>query len=142
MGLFFNYHGNPKVGNMILVGSLALLGTCGSCQLVNSYNYSQGERVGVINKVSKKGVLWKTYEGQMALEGIVGGNSVGANLWDFSIDRWERHGIDEDSIAQKLTNFLNQQKKVKVKYIQSILLWPPRGSTKYYIQNVELLPEK
>ncbi|KAF0200154.1 MAG: hypothetical protein FD167_5758, partial [bacterium] len=39
--------------------------------LFNNYEYSKGTRSGMINKFSEKGLIWKTYEGQMAFEGIV-----------------------------------------------------------------------
>ncbi|MBS3086778.1 hypothetical protein J4422_03695 [Candidatus Pacearchaeota archaeon] len=128
-----------KFGIGTLLTGAALVATCGTCRLVNSIDYSQGERVGVINKVSKKGLFWKTHEGQMALEGIVGGRSVGANLWNFSIDRKTDHDENVDSLVYKLQDALNNQQKIKISYIQSIIPFPTRGSTRYYIQGIETL---
>src|SRR5215216_1766961 len=51
-------------------------------------SYSTGVRSGVIVKVSKKGFVFKTYEGQLNLEtfGAAKGGSVMNQTFDFSID--------------------------------------------------------
>ena len=92
----------------------------------------------MVNKMSKKGLFWKTYEGQMALEGIVSsGESMGANVWEFSIDNQARHGEDIEKLAEKLNEALESGQKVKVKYVEVIGGWPWRGSEGYYVQSVE-----
>ncbi len=92
----------------------------------------------MINKISKKGFVWKTYEGQMALEGIVSnGESVGANTWEFSIDNKAEHGENVEELAAKLNLALESGTKVKVKYIEAGMPWASRGATSYYIQSVE-----
>lgn len=50
-------------------------------------NYSEGERSGVILKVSKKGVVFKSWEGELNLGGsTVGeGGIVVPNIWRFSV---------------------------------------------------------
>lgn len=106
--------------------------------IANRIEYSHGERTGMINKVSKKGLFWKTYEGQMALEGIVSGdNSVGANVWDFSIDRQARHGEDTSEIAARLQEYLRNGTKVRITYVEPVATWPWRSETDYLIQKVE-----
>jgi len=49
--------------------------------------YSQGERTGTVTKVSRKGLIWKSWEGQMALGGFraaENGAGVVSNVWEFS----------------------------------------------------------
>jgi len=52
--------------------------------------YSDGVRVGTIQKFSKKGTLVKSWEGELVQEGerIKGsaGNIRGGNIWKFSVD--------------------------------------------------------
>lgn len=104
----------------------------------NNIEYSQGIRTGMINKISEKGLFWKTYEGQMALEGIVSGNnSVGANVWDFSLDRQARHGENPKELAEKIRQYLETGTKVKVTYVEPLATWPWRSGTDYLIQSVE-----
>ena len=49
------------------IGLLAVLCLAASC----GANYSSGERLGVVTKLSQKGVIWKSWEGEalMALPG-------------------------------------------------------------------------
>ena len=104
----------------------------------NNIEYSEGIRTGMINKLSEKGLFWKTYEGQMALEGIVSGNnSVGANVWDFSLDRQARHGENPKELAEKIRQYLETGTKVKVNYVEPLATWPWRSGTDYLIQSVE-----
>ena len=92
----------------------------------------------MINKISEKGLFWKTYEGQMALEGIVSeNNSVGANVWDFSIDRQARHGENPKELVEKIKGYLEAEAKVKVTYVEPFATWPWRSETNYLIQSVE-----
>lgn len=111
----------------------------GACNAVgNNIDYSRGERTGMINKVSERGLIWETYEGQLALEGIVSGNgSSGANVWDFSLDRQAKHGEDTQELVQKLREYMRTGQKVKVTYIEQLSTWPWRSETDYLIQDVE-----
>lgn len=113
----------------VVVGTL-------SCNACNRVQYGDGVRAGMINKVSKKGVIWKTYEGQMALEGIAGsGGSLGANVWDFSIDG-KMKAKDQEDMAELLIRYMSEGRKVKIEYNQQISPWPPRGNTDYYITKI------
>ena len=109
----------------------------------NNIDYSKGMRTGMINKFSERGLFWKTYEGQMALEGIVSGkNYVGANVWDFSLDRQAKHGENIVELTEKIRNYLEKGNKVKVDYIEQFDTWPWRSETNYLIQNVERVKEE
>jgi len=109
----------------------------------NNINYSNGVRSGMINKISNKGLFWKTWEGEMALEGMVSGeNSNGANVWDFSIDRDDPKTQD---LVKKIQTALSTGQKVKVDYTQKLTTWPWRSDTTYLItdvQPIEKLAEK
>lgn len=142
MGILFDEYGDlkPKAVGCSIVTATALIiaTTIGGCNMLNNYEYSSGSRAGMINKISKKGFLWKTYEGQMALEGIVSsGESMGANVWDFSIDNQARHGENVNELSKKLNEALESGQKVKVNYIEVWGGWPWRGSTGHYVQSIE-----
>lgn len=53
----------------VLVGLLviAVLGLAGFTYLTLHWSYSEGERAGYLQKLSKKGFLCKTWEGEMAM---------------------------------------------------------------------------
>lgn len=143
MGIFTDRYGyHIKWGRVLAAGALVVAATVKGCGSCNDYEYGEGTRTGVINKVSKKGFIWKTYEGQMALEGIVGGQNVGANVWNFSIDAKAEHGENVEGLAAKLNQTLESGTKVQVKYIEAGLPWPSRGLSSYYIQSVEPITKK
>ncbi|HEX5004196.1 MAG TPA: hypothetical protein VFV65_02715 [Gemmatimonadales bacterium] len=56
-----------------------------------TWNYSEGERAGIVQKFSQKGWLCKTYEGELAMTSVPGVMPV---LWDFS--------VRDDRVAQQL----------------------------------------
>ena len=139
---------NP-IANIIKIGcgtllTTALLAGCPvACYSLNDYTYSEGTRVGVINKFSKKGTFWKTYEGQIALEGIVSsGSHVGANVWDFSLDNQARKGENIDGIAKQIQEYAESSTKVRIKYHEPWTAWPWRSSSNYHVQSVEPVESK
>ncbi len=124
-----------------IVGGVVLALSLGCCTSANSWHYSSGERVGVINKLSRKGMIWETYEGQMALEGLVGGqhNTTAANVWNFSIDETAANGENVEELSEQLRDAMISGDKVKVTYKEVLSGWPWRGRTDHYIQSVKPL---
>ena len=123
----------------VVGATLSWLTIWGGCNIAgNNFEYSEGARTGMINKFTKKGLIWKTYEGEMALEGMVSGeNYSGANVWDFSLDREARHGEKTEALVKKIQGYLDTGTKVKVTYTEPFITWPWRSGTNYLIQNVE-----
>ena len=95
--------------------------------------YSEGTRAGVIMKVSKKGVLFKTWEGQMNLEtfGAVKSANIVSETFDFSIEKGNQKLIDELNAAALAGERVNL--KYKEKYM--VAFW--RGGTKYIATGIE-----
>jgi uncharacterized protein YwgA len=86
--------------------------------------YSEGVRAGELIKISKKGVLMKTWEGEIS-QGI-----SGAQIFKFSI-------LDND---QKVIDSLIQYqgKYVKATYIERYITFPWWGDTHYFVTDVKL----
>lgn len=62
--------------------------------------YSEGTRVGILYKFSKKGAVFKTYEGEMVLPGIKfkqQNSGVSSNMFLFS--------VADDLLSDTLMNF-------------------------------------
>jgi hypothetical protein len=99
-------------------------------------NYSTGVRAGVPVKFSKKGVIFKTHEGELNVGGLTN-SAEGAipTTWRFSVRR------SEDEVLSDIERAMTEQKRVKLlyneKYVQ--LFW--RGDTKYFIHEVEILED-
>ena len=85
--------------------------------------YSEGVRSGELIKISRKGVLAKTWEGEIS-QGI-----SGAQIFAFSV-------LDKDKkVIEKLKEF--QGKYVKLDYVERYATFFWLGDTKYFITNVE-----
>jgi hypothetical protein len=92
------------------------------------YNpYSEGSREGVLQKFSRKGNIFKTYEGEMIQLGFgQRGAAINSQYYYFS--------VDDPQIADSLENCLG--KIVRLHYIQYRKTLPWRGEN-YNKQNAE-----
>jgi hypothetical protein len=85
--------------------------------------YSEGTRTGELIKFSRKGVISKTWEGEIS-QGI-----SGAQIFQFSV-------LDENQdVIQKLQE--NEGNYVKLTYVEryaTFLFW---GDTNYFVEHVE-----
>ena len=97
-----------------------------------SFTYSEGSRSGILLKFSKKGYVFKTYEGDMNA-GVLNVNVLGltANMWHFSVSSDCKAAIDE---LQKLEGH-----QVKLYYKQKIKAMPWQGETNNMVYKVEEL---
>jgi hypothetical protein len=92
--------------------------------------YSEGVRSGELIKFSSKGVVFKTYEGELS-QGI-----SGAQIFSFSV-------LDsEEKVVSDLKAFEGQY--VKLTYIERYKTFPWWGDSKYFITGVtkEISPFK
>ena len=85
--------------------------------------YSEGVRSGELIKISHKGVLVKTWEGEIS-QGI-----SGAQIFSFSVEDIEKEVIDD------LKQFQGRYVKVHYKERFGTFFW--LGDTKYFITKVE-----
>ncbi len=96
--------------------------------------YSEGTRAGYLVKISKKGMVFKTLEGQMNLGGINGGDMsaiVSKDYWEFSVPK------DNPAVFEELQNY--EGKQIKVSYKQKIKAFFWQGDTDYFVYDVELI---
>ncbi len=91
------------------------------------YVYSSGERTGSVQKLSHKGWLCKTWEGELAMSPVVGAQP---QMFDFT--------IRSDSLAQALE--LASGKQVSLNYAQHKGV-PTScfGETEYYVQSFRVI---
>jgi hypothetical protein len=92
------------------------------------WSYSDGERVGVLQKLSRKGWICKTYEGEIAMY-VVGG--VAPQLWDFT--------VRDPKVAELLNRHLGQ--RVRLHYAEHRGV-PSAcfGDTTYFVDNGDAAP--
>jgi hypothetical protein len=106
---------------LLIVGILF----CICYYIYRTYPKSEGTRTGMLFKISKKGYLFKTYEGQLHL----GGSQMmsQASIWDFS--------VKNEEIYKKIQAF--EGKNVKLHYDQLINPFIWQGETEYIVDGVE-----
>lgn len=86
--------------------------------------YSEGYRSGELIKFSRKGVVAKTWEGQIS-QGL-----SGTNVFSFSVEDKEK------DIIEKMKEYQGQYIKVTYKERYATFFW--LGDTKYFITEVSL----
>jgi hypothetical protein len=96
----------------------------------NYYNtYSEGNRAGILQKFSKKGNVFKTYEGELIMSSIAStsNTTIASEKFFFS--------VKDDNIAKKL--FEMEGKHVTLHYLQKRhhLAWT--GETDYFVDGVK-----
>jgi hypothetical protein len=90
---------------LVLMGLVALIGavTAGYTMVVLNFSYSTGDRVGFVQKLSKKGWICRTWEGELAMSPVPG---AAPQLFPFS--------IRDDEVAKQITAL--EGKKVSIHY--------------------------
>ncbi len=94
---------------------------------VCTWTYSEGTRSGNLIKISKKGVVFKSFEGQLNLGGINMAEGLEGNIWSFTV-------LDE-KLINSVTPF--EGKKVKVYYRERYKTMPWQGDTNYIVTKIE-----
>lgn len=95
--------------------------------------YDQGVRAGNVVRISKKGILFKTYEGQLNLQsfGAMKGSSPFVETFDFSVEK------DKQDVIRELEAVSLSGERVNLHYIKRYSKFPWRGETKYFVVSVE-----
>jgi zona occludens toxin (predicted ATPase) len=95
-----------------------------------AYNacYSDGERTGTVQKFSRRGMIFKTYEGELILRDFsMQQNSV----WAFS--------VSDAVAAAKIEEAMRKGNKVVLHYCQKYKRLPWQGETDYFITSVNVV---
>ena len=102
------------------------------------YPYSDGTRTGILRKLSHKGYVFKTWEGELQMSALItpaeaNGSVAGGNVWEFS--------VKERVAVEKLQEAERTGKRVTVHYVEYTkqLFW--RGETKYFVDGVTLIQD-
>lgn len=113
-----------KVTTRIIIAAIIL--AIGGFLIYSNINYSTGNRVGKVVKISKKGVMFKTWEGELQQED-------NPEKWAFSIRG------SQEQVRENIDDAIEANKRVKLYYKQKYIVLPWRGDTDYLIYKVEVL---
>ena len=87
--------------------------------------FSEGYRAGELIKISKRGLIFKTWEGRLS-QGV-----SEEQQFNFSVQKSDKE------VLEKLKEY--QGKRVKLTYIERFGTFFWLGDTKYYVKEVEIL---
>jgi len=121
--------GLSLIGWMISILVLGLLLFAGYLWLMLTWSYSSGERAGWVQKLSKKGYLCKTWEGEMAMVSLPG-----------SIPEKFLFTVHDEQVAQRIHAVMG--KRVSVDYEEHIGL-PTScfGDTRHFVKDVRVIED-
>jgi len=94
------------------------------------YTFSDGYRAGLLQKFSRKGNIFKTYEGEMILSSVQSNNNVALASEKFLFS------VADVDVALQLEKL--QGKNVVVHYTEKNNTLPWRGETKFVVSSVKL----
>ena len=94
------------------------------------FTYSDGYRAGLLQKFSRKGNIFKTYEGEMILSSVQSSKNVAIASEKFVFS------VTDLQVAQRLDSL--QGKLVVVRYSQKNGKLPWRGDTEFLVTEVRL----
>lgn len=95
--------------------------------IYRTYTISEGSRSGTLFKISKKGVVFKTYEGQLHLAGSV--MMTEQSTWNFS--------AKNSAVYEQLQPL--EGKTVRCYYRQKVNAFPWQGDTDYIVYKAEAI---
>ena len=94
------------------------------------YTYSEGYRAGLLQKFSKKGVFFKTYEGEMILSSVSSTSNVAiaSEKFHFSVTRHD--------LATQVDTLQGRNVIVHYIYKNGTVFW--RGDSRYLVDSIAL----
>ena len=98
--------------------------------VVLNWSFSDGDRVGYLQKFSHKGWLCKTYEGELAMTTVPG---VAPVIWSFSV--WN------EDVAKHVNSLIGKRVVLHYKEYRGI---PTNcfGETEYFVDKIDGMPEE
>jgi len=95
-------------------------------------NISEGTRSGVIVKISKRGAIFKTYEGQMDLGsfGAVQDANQLSQTFNFSVEK------GKDNLIEELEQVSLSGERVQIRYKEKYAVLPWRAETTYFVYDI------
>lgn len=117
---------------LLVILALVLFGL--GYYLFATYTYSEGTRSGLLLKFSKKGYMFKTWEGEINLGGISQGEgTILNNIWAFSVLS------NETETIKNLQQY--EGKRIRLSYREKMRHFPWQGETNYFVYKAETIAQ-
>ena len=118
----------------LIIFLLAILGFT----LAYNLSYSDGYRSGTVVKMSSKGAVFKTKEGELHIGGMASGDGgdMTSGLWTFSVEK------NNHDVLKAIEAAVDGRYPVKLRYKEKYFTFFWRGETKYFVYAVERVGSK
>ena len=95
----------------------------------SNWTYSEGSRTGYLMKLSRKGYVFKTYEGQLNLGGFQETETGGlaGTIWNFS--------LRDEALVRQMEELEGQKVQLRYQEINQAMPW--QGDTNYFVYAIE-----
>ena len=122
-----------SLGKWIFRLIVLLVVILGIAYLICGITYSEGTRAGVLMKFSKKGILVKTYEGELNTGGMGNiPNTAQVNqVWDFS--------VKDQKTADSLMLLDGQRVSLHYRQVLKNMFW--QGETPYFVDGAQVIKQ-
>jgi hypothetical protein len=99
--------------------------------MICGLSYSDGTRSGILTKVSRKGYIFKTYEGELNVGGFSQGDGtiIPASIFKFS--------VSDPNVYHKLDSLQGRKVVLTYKQVYKNFFW--QGETDYFIHDVRTM---
>lgn len=117
---------NNMIKGLIAFVAIVILGVAGFTWLTLHWSYSSGERAGFVQKISNKGWICKTWEGEMAMVTMPG-----------TVSEKFLFTVPDEAVAARINASVG--KRVALHYEQH--KWVPSscfGDTEYFVTDVRV----
>jgi hypothetical protein len=120
-----------RVKKFLLITLLLVILGCITYYFICGMTYSEGTRSGVLIKVSKKGFVFKTYEGELNVGGLNQGDGtiMPVNIFTFSVR-------DKD-VYEQLEELQGRRVVLGYKQVMKNFFW--QGETDYFVYRVNIV---
>jgi hypothetical protein len=119
-----------KVLKLLIV--IIVLGAVSAWGLTQ-FAYSEGERAGVVSKFSKKGYVFKTYEGELNVGAQGQVSNMNQNIWAFTLQN-----SNDTAIINNLEDAMLYGKRVRLHYEQRVLKFFWMGDSEFFVTRVDV----
>ncbi len=120
---------NPRTGGrfkkFMIISLLVIIVGLVAFYFIAGLSYSEGTRSGILTKVSKRGYVFKTYEGEILIGGINEGEGTISNTQTF------RFSVPEKAVYDKLESLQGHKVVVRYKQVLKPFFW--QGDTDYFV---------
>jgi hypothetical protein len=120
---------------LLIAVSFVLIVAIGTTAFLMYASYGDGYRVGTILKLSRKGVVFKTWEGELS-QGFLepaaeAGAGVATRIWYFTVNS------NDPQVISQLDHAIEGNKKVKLFYKEKYTTLPWIGDTRQIVYKIE-----